>query len=85
MWPLECILTRKIMNHKTEGEIHEEFSESLKNHAGYILITCQNPTESGQMKVEMTYGGSKALVNMLIDGAQELLEEECGEEEFLEV
>jgi hypothetical protein len=88
------IIIRKIMNQKivknleklesNEGELHEEFSGSLKNYAGYILITCDQPTESGQMKVEMSYGGSKDLVNMLIDGAQDLLEEAEEEEEVEE-
>lgn len=74
------------MNHKdlNEEDPHEEFQKSLlENHAGYVLITCDHPSESGQMKVEMTYGGSPALASMLIDGAQELLNEnmECEEED----
>lgn len=66
-----------------EEDPHEEFSSSLKNQAGYILITCAHPTESGQMKVEMSYGGNKDLVNMLIDGAQDLLSEESEEEDSI--
>jgi hypothetical protein len=66
---------------RDEEAFHEECSETLKNHAGYILMTCRQPTESGRMQVEMSYGGSLALVNMLIDGAQELLGEQKDEEE----
>ena len=35
------------------------------------------------MKVEMTYGGSADLANMLIDGAQNLLEDETTLEDDL--
>lgn len=63
-----------------EESIHSELSESLKDQAGYILITCGPPSNSGQMKVEMSYGGNPDLVNMLLDGAQELLNEESEEE-----
>lgn len=66
-----------------DTDLHEELSESLKAHAGYILITCGHPEKSGQMKVEMTYGGSKDLVNMLLDGAQELLDEAIEEEDSI--
>lgn len=71
------------MNHKSvksfesdEETLHEELSESLKSQAGYILITCGQPSESGQMNVEMSYGGNPDLVHMLLEGAQELLSEE---------
>lgn len=56
---------------------HKAFEEAFsKKHAGYVLITCEQPSDSGEMKVEMTYGGSSDLANMLIDGAQTLLEDE---------
>lgn len=56
---------------------HKAFEEAFsKKHMGYVLITCEQPSASGEMKVEMTYGGSSDLANLLIDGAQELLDDE---------
>lgn len=56
---------------------HKEFEKTFsKNHAGYVLITCQNPTDDGNMNVEMTFGGSAALANILINGAQMYLDEQ---------
>lgn len=63
------------MNSKDNA--HEAFEKAFsKKHKGYVLITCQEPSASGEMKVEMTYGGSPDLANMLIDGAQTLLGDE---------
>ncbi|KAF3362131.1 Uncharacterized protein PHSC3_001443 [Chlamydiales bacterium STE3] len=60
---------------------HKEFEKTFsKNHAGYVLITCENPSDDGNMHVEMTYGGSPALVNILIHGAQVHLEEQPNED-----
>lgn len=56
---------------------HKEFEKIFsKKHAGYVLITCGIPSEDGNMHVEMTYGGSPALAHILINGAQEVLEDE---------
>lgn len=61
----------------TKDNAHEAFEEAFsKKHAGYVLITCEQPSDSGEMKVEMTYGGSRDLADMLIDGAQNLLGDE---------
>jgi hypothetical protein len=66
---------------KRETDPHSEFEKNLsKNHAGYVLITCEQPSDSGEMKVAMTYGGSPTLAHMLIDGAQSFLEEEDEDE-----
>lgn len=59
-----------------DGVLHEEFSELLKNHAGYVLITCQHPKQSESMKVEMSYGGSLALVHLLLEDAQGFIDQE---------
>lgn len=60
---------------------HEDFEiNHSEKHAGYVLITCAQPNQGGDMKVEMTYGGSPCLAHMLIDGAQTILEEAVEEE-----
>lgn len=68
------------MEHNSDP--HQEFEKTFsKNHAGYVLITCDQASDSGEMKVEMTYGGSPSLAHMLIDGAQSFLDDESDEED----
>lgn len=56
---------------------HKEFKKAYsKKHKAYVLITCDEPTDSGGMKVAMTYGGSLSLANMLIEGGSDFLNQE---------
>jgi hypothetical protein len=50
-----------------------------KNHACYVLITCDEPTEDGQMQVEMTYEGDATVAAYLIQGAQSIIDEQSDE------
>ncbi len=68
-------MNRKIDPHKDFEKHHS------KKHAGYVLITCDPPGEDGEMKVEMTFGGSACLAHMLIDGAHASLESTVHDEE----
>ncbi len=47
-----------------------------KKPSCYVLITCGQPTEDGQMQVEMTYQGDTALAAYLLQGAQLLIDQE---------
>lgn len=47
-----------------------------KKHACYVLVTCDKPTEDGNMQVEMSYHGDVALASMLLQGAQTYMDEE---------
>jgi hypothetical protein len=47
-----------------------------KNHACYLLITCDKPSEDGNMQVEMTYEGDVALASYLLQGAQSIIDEQ---------
>jgi len=47
-----------------------------KNPSCYVLITCGQPSEDGQMQVEMTYQGEAALASYLLQGAQYYMERE---------
>lgn len=61
---------------------HHEFERAYsKTHIGYVLITCGKPSDSGEMQVEMTYGGSTSLAHMLVDGAQSILDGSSQQEE----
>lgn len=47
-----------------------------KDHACYVLITCNHPDEKGRMQVEMTYEGDPTLAAMLIENAQNYLQDD---------
>ena len=49
-----------------------------KNHACYVLITCDEPSDDGEMQVEMTYEGDATVAAYLLQGAQSYIDEqEC--------
>lgn len=49
-------------------------AKAEKNASSYVLITCGQPSEEGEMQVEMTYQGDEALVSYLLQGAQLLMD-----------
>lgn len=53
-----------------------------KNHACYVLITCDEPTDDGNMKVEMTYEGDVNLAAYLLQGAQSIIDEKGDETSY---
>lgn len=56
---------------------HKHLQEALdKNPFCYVLITCGQPSEDGQMRVEMTYQGDATLVAYLLQGAQSFIDQE---------
>lgn len=48
--------------------------ESKKNCC-YVLITCREPSEGGEMEVEMTYKGDAILASYLLQGAQSYIDQ----------
>lgn len=55
------------MKNKEGTTVENLLSENL---SCYVLITCEEPTETGEMPVKMTYQGDEALVSYLLQGAQ---------------
>lgn len=53
-----------------------------KSNSCYVLITCGDLTEDGQMQVEMTYQGDPTLASYLLQGAQMYMEQEEEESDF---
>lgn len=66
----------------TQGALMKREKEKLlretlaKNHACYVLITCNEPGDDGEMQVEMTYEGDAALAAYLLQGAQSFMDQE---------
>jgi hypothetical protein len=49
----------------------KRISQTLsKKHVCYVLITCAEPSEDGNMEVEMTYEGDAVLASYILQGAQ---------------
>lgn len=65
-------MTRSV--HKTVAE------QRSKKTVCYVLITCQQPTDDGDMQVEMSYEGDAALASYLLHGAQMAIDEQDIEE-----
>lgn len=52
-------------------------SALAEKHASYVLITCDEPDHDGEMQVDMSYGGDPILVSYLLEGAQNVIDEEA--------
>jgi hypothetical protein len=55
------------MNPKDRKRISQTLS---KKHFCYVLITCEEPTEDGNIQVEMTYEGDATLASYILQDAQ---------------
>jgi len=74
---------RKLLNnllkkaHWARGKVPRDIKKALeKNHACYILITCEKPSANGNMQVEMSYEGDACLAAYLIESAQEIIDDD---------
>src|SRR5690348_7622230 len=74
---------RKLINNFLErkqwgrGKVPAYLKKALsKNHACYILITCDKPSADGNMQVEMSYEGDAYLAAYLIENAQGVIDDE---------
>lgn len=57
-------------------DIDKQVKKTLaKNHACYVLITCDEPI-NGEMQVEMTYEGDATVAAYLLQGAQSYIDEQ---------
>jgi hypothetical protein len=55
------------MNPKDRKRISQTLS---KKHLCYVLITCEEPSEDGNIQVEMTYEGDATLASYILQDAQ---------------
>ncbi|MBS3904533.1 MAG: hypothetical protein KGZ39_04330 [Simkania sp.] len=65
---------------KKKVDLRNSVTSSLKKalaeeNACYVLITCKEAAEDGQMQVEMEYEGDACLAAYLLESAQGLIEE----------
>ena len=61
-------------------DLHRNAKRVLANkHACYILITCDEPTDDGEMSVEMSYEGDAMLASYLLQGAQTVVDNDVQE------
>lgn len=58
-------------------DVQDRIKKTLaKNHACYVLITCDQPSIGGNMEVQMSYEGDAALASYLLQGAQTIIDED---------
>lgn len=58
-------------------DVQDRIKKTLaKNHACYVLITCDKPSIGGNMEVQMSYEGDAALASYLLQGAQTIIDED---------
>ena len=55
------------MKRRIENSLKNELA---KKHACYVLITCDEPSDDGNMRVEMSYEGDATLAAYILHGAQ---------------
>ena len=59
----------------------KHLQEALKNNPSCCLfITCQEPSENGEMQVQMTHHGDPTLLSYILQGAQSIIDNEEAEE-----
>lgn len=61
----------------TKDSVKDIHKVLAQRNACYVLITCGQPSESGEMNVEMTYEGDVTLAAYLIESAQGIIEEKA--------
>ncbi|NGX63896.1 MAG: hypothetical protein KR126chlam6_01318 [Candidatus Anoxychlamydiales bacterium] len=66
----------KIKKKKKDFYLNNIKKNLKKNNACYVLITCSQPSQDGEMQVELNYSGDENLASYLIDGAQNVFESE---------
>jgi len=49
----------------------------MEDHAGYVLITCSNPSINGMMNVELSYEGDDALASYLLESANNIFQDKA--------
>ncbi|MCB1136126.1 MAG: hypothetical protein KDK78_07655, partial [Chlamydiia bacterium] len=54
------------------------------NKACYVVITCDEPSEGGNMQVEMTYEGDPTLAAFLLDSARDYVDSQIEEADLMD-
>ena len=65
------------MNSTDQKRIRKKLA---KDNVCYVLITCGEPNDDGNLQVEMSYEGDAALASYLLQGAQTFFDEQEEEE-----
>ena len=70
-----------IFKNKRKNLLKKIKDDLSKNNSCYVLLTCSNPTKTGEMLVEICYEGDETLTAYLIDNAKNILLEKINENE----
>ena len=68
---------RSVGNPKNRMDVHEEVRDMLRDHTGYVLVTCRRSSKKkDSLEVELSFEGDPDLASYLVDGAQGYFENE---------
>ena len=60
-----------------DSELHDRLKKLMESSEScYIFISCGEPTDDGNMRVEMSYDGDPVLVSYLLENAQNTIDEQ---------
>ena len=60
----------KFLVKRKNKSFYKEIKEFLKtNNSCYILLTCSDPSQDGNMQVDMAYEGDEVLASYLLENA----------------
>ena len=64
------------------SDAKERLLEQLaKDHACYVLLTCDEADDTGKLNVELAYDGDPVLAAYLLEGAQSFVDDQVTEEQ----
>jgi hypothetical protein len=64
------------MQSRRNRDAQNSAQELLQKSQCYVLITCGEPSQNGEMPVEMTYGGDPVLAAYLVESASTMIDSE---------
>ncbi len=68
---------QKVSKVPTVKHHSERIKQTLaKNHACYVLITCDEASEDGLLQVQMSYEGDATVASYLLQDAQSFIDEQ---------
>lgn len=68
---VKIFLDKKEINRDEKKYSFQQIKQFLaENNSCYVLLTCSDPDEKGNMQVEMAYEGDEDLASYLLENAQ---------------
>lgn len=67
---VKIFLDKQLINREDKKNFFQKVKQFLaENNSCYVLLTCSEPNENGDMQVEMSYEGDEDLASYLLENA----------------